>query len=66
MSARDRRPSLPSWDRQQVFAYVPITCDSPRGVTQSAMLVTELFGHMVVVVEHVSPHIGTDRPWLDE
>jgi hypothetical protein len=33
---------------------------------QSAMLVAELFGHMVVVVERVSPHVGTDRPWLDE
>ena len=33
---------------------------------QSAMLVTELLGHPVVVVEHVGPHVGTDRSRLDE
>jgi hypothetical protein len=33
---------------------------------QLAMLLGQLLGHPVVLVEHVPPHIGTDRPGLDE
>ena len=36
-----------------------------RGI-QSAMLVAEMSGHLVVVVERVGPHIGPDRPRLDQ